>query len=90
MQQLNPNQQKFLLWLNRNYDWMKSIGYHPMNQPYQHTIYNILIAGEYDERDKEIINYSIKFLRGLGMKTYYPEWEWKKGNAELDWLINIR
>lgn len=90
MESLTIKQQEFLLWLNRNYEWLKTKGFQPSIQSFPHWLYEILNTGEYTEDDKFHINYTIKYLRGIGLTTYNKEWTWDKYGAELDWLVNVK
>ena len=90
MQIIQPEQYKFLTWLNRNYEWLKSKGFEPPIQSYPHWLYDMIRRGNYTEEDKGYINYTIKFLRNIGLKTYHSKWTWDKNGAELDWIINVK
>lgn len=90
MKSLTIKQHKFLVWLNHNYEWLKSKGFEAPIQSFPHWLYEILLKGEYDEDDKFYINYTIKFIKAMGLVTYNPDWVWDKNGAELDWLCNAR
>ena len=90
MKPLTIKQHKFLVWLNQNYEWLKSKGFEAPIQSFPHFLYEIILRGEYDEDDKFYINYTIKFMKGMGLVTYNPDWVWDKDGAELDWLCNVR
>lgn len=89
MYSLTIKQQDFLLWVNRNYEWLKTKGFKPSIQSFPHWLYEILNTGEYTDDDRFHINYTIKYLRGIGLTTYNKEWTWDKNGAELDWLVNV-
>mgnify|MGYP000240608687 CR=1 FL=1 len=87
--QLNTQQIKFLSWVNRNYEWLRSKGFEPPIQSFPHWVHGVLIMGWYNEDDKFYINYTIKFIKAMGLKTFNPNWIWDKNGPELDWLVNI-
>ena len=90
MYSLSQEQTSFLTWVNRNYEWLKTKGFEPSIQAFQHWNYKILLDGNYTEEDKFHINYTIKFIKGMGLTTYNKDWTWDKDGAELDWLVNSR
>jgi hypothetical protein len=90
MESLTIKQHQFLIWVNRNYEWLKIRGFEPSIQSYQHWLYEILMKHEYTEEDKFHINYTIKFIKAMGLTTYNRDWTWDKNGAELDWLCNVR
>lgn len=79
----------FLKWVTRNYEFLKHKGFKEPTQPFQHWVYGLLMGGTYTRNDRSIINYTIGFLRGIGMTTYKKDWEWDKNGAELDWIVNV-
>lgn len=87
---LTEQQASFLAWVNRNYEWLKMKGFEPPIQSFPHWLYGILLAGEYSEDDKFYINYTIKFIKGIGLTTYHQYWTWDKNGAHLDWLVNVK
>jgi hypothetical protein len=89
MNLLKVQQREFLVWVNHNYEWMKTKGF-TSNQPYQHIIYEVLVRGEYNEEEKHIIGDSVRFLHSIGLNTYKRDWVWDKNGAELDWLLNSK
>jgi hypothetical protein len=89
-QSLTIKQQDFLLWVQRNFEFLKHKGFHPPIQSYPHWLYEILNTGEYSDDDKGYIDYTIKYMKGIGLVTYNKEWTWDKNGAELDWLNNLK
>lgn len=87
---LTIQQYTFLMWVNRNYEWMKLKGYKTTFQPFQHLVHRIMVSSEYTEEDKLMMDGVIRFLRGVGLKTYHKHWTWERDGAELDWLMNMR
>ena len=88
---LTNEQTQFLIWIQRNYEFLKHMRFEPPIQSYPHWLYEILLKGVYTTtRDRDIINYTIKYLRGMGLKTYNKDWTWDKNGAEMDWLCNVR
>ena len=90
MQLLSQHQTSFLAWVSRNYEFLKSKGFEAPIQSFPHWLYGILLAGEYNEDDKFYINYTIKFIKGIGLTTYHHHWTWDKNGAEMDWLVNVK
>ena len=90
MESLTIKQVSFLTWVNRNYEWLKMKGFEPSIQSFPHWLYEILLKGEYSNEDKFHINYTIKFIKAMGLTTYNSDWTWDKDGAELDWLCNVR
>jgi hypothetical protein len=90
MQLLSQHQTSFLAWVSRNYGFLKSKGFEAPIQAFPSWLYGILLAGEYNEDDKFYINYTIKFIKGIGLTTYHHHWTWDKNGAELDWLVNVK
>jgi hypothetical protein len=90
MKRVSKEQVSFLTWLYHNYSWMVSRGYTPNTIAFQSVILRIVRDGEYGTMDKEMIEDSIRFLRGRGLKTYSKYWRWKEDSPELDYLVNIK
>ena len=90
MQLLSQHQTSFLAWVSRNYEFLKSKGFEAPIQSFPHWLYGILLAGEYTEDDKFYINYTIKFIKGIGLTTYHHHWTWDKNGADMDWLVNVK
>ncbi len=87
---LSIQQYTFLQWVNRNYEWLKMKGYNTTWQPVQHNIHRIMVSSGYTDEDGEYLRELIRFIRGLGLRTYKRDWTWDKNGADLDWLMNMR
>jgi len=85
---LTIEQYTFLMWVNRNYEWLKGKGYRTTWQPVQHNIHRIMVSSGYTDEDREYLKELIRFINGMGLKTYKRDWTWDKKGAELDWLVN--
>ena len=49
-----------------------------------------MVSSGYTDDDREYLKELIRFIRGLGLKTYKRDWTWDKNGAELDWIVNLR
>ena len=87
---ISIQQYSFLQWVNRNYEWLKMKGYNTTWQPFQHNIHRIMVSSGYSDEDREYLKELIRFINGLGLKTYKRDWTWDKNGAELDWIVNLR
>jgi len=90
MKRVSREQDSFLNWLYRNYQWLMKKGYRPNTIAFQGVLLRIIRDGEYGKMDKEMIEDCIKFINGLGLTTYYQYWNWDENSPELDYLVNIK
>ena len=90
MKRVSREQDSFLHWLYRNYQWLMKKGYQPNTIAFQGVLLRIIRDGEYGKMDKEMIEDCIKFINGLGLTTYYQYWNWDENSPELDYLVNIK
>ncbi len=49
-----------------------------------------MVSSGYTDEDGEYLRELIRFIRGLGLRTYKRDWTWDKNGAELDWIVNLR
>jgi hypothetical protein len=87
---LTTEQHSFLIWVNRNYEWLKMKGYTTKWQPTQHNIHRIMVSSGYTDEDRVYLKELLRFINGLGLVTYKRDWIWDKNGAELDWTVNVK
>lgn len=49
-----------------------------------------MVSSGYTDEDREYLRELIRFVHGLGLRTYKRDWTWDKNGAELDWIVNLR